>query len=122
MSQQPSSNQPTRRGFLKSAAVGSAALAANMALTRNVHAAGSDTIKVGIIGCGDRGSGAAENVLHAAPNVQIVAIGDAFKFRIDAFRKRMINRLQKDETVKKLDNTFDLPDERCFSGLDCHER
>ena len=63
----------TRREFLKTSAVAAAgtALAANLSLLSNAHAAGSDVIKVGVIGLGGRGSGAADNVLHSAPNVQI---------------------------------------------------
>src|SRR5436853_1338463 len=72
----------TRRQFLKTTAVAGSALAANLSMLSNAHAAGSDTIKVGIIGCGGRGSGAAGDVMHAAPNVQIVAIGDVFEWRV----------------------------------------
>src|SRR5262249_5789224 len=107
--------------FLKTAAVAGGALAANMGLLSNVHAAGDDIIKVGLIGCGGRGSGAADNVLHSAPNVQIVAIGDVFKFRVDDLRNRLL-KLAQNEEIKGLGNKVDLPEERCFSGLDCHEK
>jgi predicted dehydrogenase len=112
----------TRRDFLKTTAAAGAAMAANLGLLSNVHAGGSDTIKVGIIGCGGRGSGAAENVLHAAPNVEIVALGDVFKFRVDGLRRRIQNFAQKDEKVKQLGNKVDLPEDRCFVGLDCHDK
>src|SRR5262249_59435609 len=78
-------------------------------------------IKVGIIGCGGRGSGAAGDVLNAAPNVKIVAIGDVFKFRVKELRERLLN-MAKGEDVKKRNNTVDLPEDRCFAGLDCHEK
>ena len=55
----------TRREFLKSSAVATGALA----LGANVHAAGSDMIKVGLVGCGGRGTGAADNVLHSAKGI-----------------------------------------------------
>ncbi|HEY7158341.1 MAG TPA: twin-arginine translocation signal domain-containing protein, partial [Gemmataceae bacterium] len=68
-----------RRDFLKTAtAATGAAVLSNLSLTPAVHAAGSDQIKVGLVGCGGRGSGAAENVLSAAPGVRIVAVGDVF--------------------------------------------
>src|SRR5438105_1633229 len=110
-------SRSTRREFLKTTAMAGTALAANVSLLSNVHAAGSDTIKVGIIGCGGRGSGAAGNVLHSAPNVQIVAIGDAFKFRTNDLRKDLLTSAEKDETIKKLGNKVDLPEERCFAGI-----
>jgi predicted dehydrogenase len=100
----------TRRDFLKTAAAGATIAAMNVPL---VHADGSDTIKVGVIGCGGRGSGAAENVLEAAPNVKIIALADAFKDRLDGLR----GRLQKSQKEK-----VDLPEERCFVGLDAYEK
>jgi myo-inositol 2-dehydrogenase/D-chiro-inositol 1-dehydrogenase len=107
----------TRRDFLKVA--GASALAA-VALPQ-VHAAGSDVIRVGVIGCGGRGKGAADNVLNAAPGVKIVAIGDVFQFRVDDARKTILNAAQKADP-KKLCNSAELPEDRCFVGLDCHER
>jgi hypothetical protein len=89
------SDQPSRRGFLKAAAAG--AVAAQLGSVANVHAAGSDTIKVGVIGCGGRGSGAADNVLHSARNVQIVAVGDVFKFKTVPMRNRLLRLAGKDE-------------------------
>ena len=65
----PEDAKATRREFLKTSTVAAAgtALAANLGMLANVHAAGSDTIKVGLIGCGGRGSGAADNVLQLRP-------------------------------------------------------
>src|SRR5262249_10911406 len=116
-----SDQNTSRRDFLKTAAVTGGALAANLSLLSNVHAAGDDVIKVGLIGCGGRGSGAADNVLASAPNVQIVAIGDVFKYRVDGLRSRLLKLAQKDE-LKQLGNQVDLPEERCFVGLDCHDK
>jgi len=67
----------SRRAFLKTTAAAGGAVAANLSLLSNVHAGGKDEIKVGLIGCGKRGTGAAFDVLHAAPNVKFVAPGDA---------------------------------------------
>src|SRR5436309_1450366 len=79
----------TRRDFLKSSAVaGGAALAANMTLLSNVHAGGSDVIKVGLIGCGGRGTGAAEQCVQGGANVKLVAMGDTFRDRLtDSLRR-----------------------------------
>ena len=48
-----------------------------------VHAAGSGTIKVGLVGCGGRGTGAAEQALTADSGVKLVAMADAFADRLD---------------------------------------
>src|SRR5687768_64729 len=61
---------PSRRGFLQTSATGGAALFAALG-TNFAHAQGSDTIKVGLVGCGGRGTGAAGDVLNAAKNAKI---------------------------------------------------
>jgi myo-inositol 2-dehydrogenase/D-chiro-inositol 1-dehydrogenase len=111
-----------RREFLKSSTAAAAGAAlTTLSLAPAVHAAGSDTIKVGLIGCGGRGSGAVDNVLHSAKDVEIVAIGDVFQFRVNDLRRRLQD-LAGDAAVKGLGNRVDLPQERCFAGLDCHDR
>jgi hypothetical protein len=54
---------PSRREFLKT----STAATVGLGMLGNAHAAGSDSIKVGLVGCGGRGTGAAENICEAAP-------------------------------------------------------
>ncbi len=115
--------QNTRRDFLKTTVLAGSALAVNASLFSNVHAAGSkETIKVGLIGCGGRGSGAVHNVLHAAPDVEVVAIGDVFQFRADGLRRRLQDIAQNDGKVRKLGNRVNLPAERCFVGLDAYKK
>src|SRR5262249_13088859 len=53
--------------------------------------------------------------------VQIVALGDVFKFRVDGLRNR-ITKFAQGAEIKKLGNAVDLPQERCYAGLDCHEK
>ena len=57
---------------------GAAALASSGLVVPMVHAAGSSTIKVGLVGCGGRGTGAAEQALTADSGAQLVAMADAF--------------------------------------------
>src|SRR5438046_9098890 len=99
------SSQSTRRDFLRTTAVAGTALAANWSLVGNVHAAGSDLIKVGLIGCGGRGKGAADNVLHSAPNVKIHALGDVFKDRRDDARNTLQTVAATDAKATELDDT-----------------
>ncbi|MGL6226775.1 MAG: Gfo/Idh/MocA family protein [Thermoguttaceae bacterium] len=97
----------------KMAALG--AITAGLSWARSVHASGSETIKIGLVGCGGRGRGAAYNALKNAtvPHVKLVALADAFKNMIDG-------------TVQLLGDEFpgkiDVPEERRFAGLDCCER
>lgn len=77
----------TRREFVKTTAGFAAAAAAGVSpsvIARTAHAGGSDEIKVAVIGCGGRGTGAAMDALNASPRVRIWAMSDAFKDRIDS--------------------------------------
>ena len=112
-------NDTTRRDFLKTTAVAAAGSA--LALAGGVHAAGSDTIKIGLIGCGGRGTGAAHNVLSSAPNVVIHALGDAFQDRAQGCKNFLTNNLKDDARVKELGNKVDLGD-RVFVGLDAYKK
>ena len=77
----------SRRDFLKT----STAATIGLGMLSNAHAAGSDTIKVGLIGCGGRGSGAAENICEAAGttyNIKLHALGDVFEDHLKNCRDR----------------------------------
>jgi predicted dehydrogenase len=112
--------EQSRRTFLKTAAVAGAALTAE-ALLPQVHAAGSDMIKVGLVGCGGRGTEACNNVLHAAKGVKIVALGDVFSGHVKGARKHLTELAGRDE-VKGAGNGVDLPEERCYVGLDAYKK
>src|SRR5437899_2301669 len=76
-----------RRRFLQTSAV--AASAWSLASLPAVHADGSDTLRIGLVGCGGRGTGAASNALHADPNVKLVAMGDAFRDKLEGSVARL---------------------------------
>ena len=69
----------TRRELLKSSALSAGALVLNGAAVPLAEARGSDTIRVGVVGCGGRGSGAANDCFKSSPGVEIVALADAFE-------------------------------------------
>ena len=105
----------TRREFLKTATTAALATAvtSRSELFPAVHAAGSDVIRVGLIGCGGRGTGAAEDVLSSAPGVTIVAMGDVFPDRLQSSRERLRG---------KFGSSVDVPDDRAFTGFDAYEK
>ena len=101
------------RDFLKS---GSALTTATMAagvLGSGVFAQGTDTIRVGLIGCGGRGSGAAANACDAADGVELYAMGDLFQDRLDGAYKRL---------GEHLEDQFNVDKERCFVGFDAIQK
>ncbi len=103
----------SRRKFLKgsTAAVMGGAVASRLGIVPAVHAAGSDMIKVGLIGCGERGTGAAENVLNAAHGVKLVAMGDTFKDHLETSLG----------ILSKLGDKVDVPEDRRFVGFGAFE-
>ncbi|MEE9602461.1 MAG: Gfo/Idh/MocA family oxidoreductase, partial [Thermoguttaceae bacterium] len=82
-------SKTTRRGFLKTSTSAAGAVVGSLALGRSAHAAGDDTLKVGLIGCGGRGTGAAGNALNADKNAKLVAAADAFGDRLQGCVKRL---------------------------------
>jgi myo-inositol 2-dehydrogenase/D-chiro-inositol 1-dehydrogenase len=68
-------------------------------------------LKAGVIGCGGRGSGAAINFLSAGPNLQIVALGDTFKDRVDSCREKIMKEKGQD-----------VPVDKCFTGFDAYQK
>jgi predicted dehydrogenase len=73
-----------------------------------VHAAGSDIIRVGLIGCGSRGGGAARHAMQAGKDVRIVALGDVFRDRLEYCRNYL----------KAAGQQCAVKDDHCFSGFD----
>jgi myo-inositol 2-dehydrogenase / D-chiro-inositol 1-dehydrogenase len=88
--QDTNSSAPSRRDFLKtSTALVGGTLASGLAGIHGAYAAGSDEIRVGLIGCGGRGTGAIGNAIDSAPGVRLVAMGDMFKDRLQDSLKNL---------------------------------
>ena len=95
----------SRRSFLPRSAAG-AAVVSQVPFVRTSHAASDDPIRVAVIGCGGRGSGAAQNVVESSSNVKIVALADLFPEQVEGARK----------------NFKDVPPDHCFSGFDAYKK
>ncbi len=76
------SRPSTRRQFLQTSGAAAVAGTLSAGLARHVHAAGSDVLRLGLVGCGGRGTGAAVQALTADPNTRLVALADAFDDRL----------------------------------------
>jgi predicted dehydrogenase len=100
----------TRRAFLKAGA----AVATTLAAAPLVHAAGDDLLKIGLIGCGGRGTGAAAQALNADSNVKLFAMADAFDDRL----QKSLTELKSDE---KIAAKIDVKKENCFVGFDAYK-
>ncbi len=116
-----SQSDPSRRQFIRTGVVGAAtgSVAATILgsnpLAAGVHHGIDNVLKVGLIGCGGRGTGAAINALKADPNNKLVALADAFPDRLESCLKSLQNN---DEISKKVG----VEKSRQYTGLDCHEQ
>src|SRR6266566_7657023 len=105
----------SRRQFLKStsAAVAGTSVLAGLSIERSAFAAGSDTLKIALIGCGGRGSGAAGQALSTEGSIKLVAMADAFKDRLEGSLASL-----KEHHGEKVD----VPAENQFVGFDAYKK
>ena len=112
-SNKPKSEGDSRRSFLKTTStVLGGALIGGLSVERSAFAAGDDTLKVALVGCGGRGSGAADQALSTNTGVKLVAMADAFKDRLDSSLK---------ELSTKHPEKVSVPPEHQFVGFDAYK-
>ncbi|MEM7234951.1 MAG: Gfo/Idh/MocA family oxidoreductase, partial [Planctomycetota bacterium] len=107
-----SSNDLTRRDFLKRTAVATGS-AATLAATTPVHSAGSDKVRVAMIGCGGRGTRDATYCLQSSKDVELYAIADMFQDKVDASLARL---------KKAVPDRVNVSRDRVFLGFDAYEK
>jgi predicted dehydrogenase len=110
----PPAKGATRRDFLAGAAA-AAAGATIASLAPNVHPAGSDILRIGLIGCGNRGTGAAEQALTADKNSKLVALGDMFADRLQSSLKQLQNN-------KNVGPRVEVKPDCCFTGFNAYKQ
>ena len=101
--------QAGRREFLKNTSlIAGGLMAAPLISGANYFSGASDVIKIALIGCGGRGTGAATQALSTKQNVQLVAMADAFKDRLDDSYNNILEALaeKKDRVQVKEENKF----------------
>ena len=109
-----SNNLTSRRDFLKTSALVGSALAAPALMPGELFAReNTDTLRVGLIGCGGRGSGAASQALNADKNIVLTAMGDAFQDQLQS----SLQSLQKAHADK-----VKVTPDKCFVGLDAYQK
>jgi predicted dehydrogenase len=108
-----------------SAAAAVAALSAGLSVARGAHAAGSDTIKIALIGCGGRGTGAAVQALSTEGSVKLWAMADLFPEKLETSLAGL-SKGQKANYDRKGHEGFgdrvDVPPERRFIGFDAYKK
>jgi myo-inositol 2-dehydrogenase / D-chiro-inositol 1-dehydrogenase len=115
MTEQPTSGTTTRREFLQTTASASAAAAALMASGNYAYASGAQKLKVGLVGCGGRGTGAAVQALTADPENILTAMGDVSREQLD----KSLAAIKAEDGVGK---QAQVKPEMTFVGLDAYRQ
>jgi predicted dehydrogenase len=105
-------SRPSRRQFLTTAAATSAA--ATLAQVPLVHAGSTNVLKVGLVGCGGRGTGAAAQALRADSHVKLWSMGDVFENQLNG----CLRSLRNDDGIAE---KIDVTPERRFVGFDAYQ-
>jgi predicted dehydrogenase len=105
----------TRRLFMQTTAAATAALA----FPYGVRLYGSDVIRVGVVGCGGRGTGAARDCMRGADGVEIVAMGDLLPERLTQSRTELAKAVASNPALAA---KLKVTDDTCFTGFDAFEK
>ncbi|MDZ7694065.1 MAG: Gfo/Idh/MocA family oxidoreductase [Balneolaceae bacterium] len=108
----------TRRDFFKtsSSLAAGGLILSSLPVGAGAYAGGTATIKVAVVGCGGRGTGAARQALSTGDGVQLVAMADAFRDRLDD-SLNTLNKVFEDNPEK-----INVPEEHKFVGFDAYEK
>ena len=112
----------SRRDFLKTTAATVAGLGLAGAMATPVHAAGDDSLKIALIGCGNRGTGALVQALSTKGPVKLWALADTFQDRLDSCLAHAKRELSQNGSSSNVDAKFDVPKDRQFIGLDAYRK
>ncbi len=106
----------TRRAFCKTSALaGGGILAASLPVSASAQVAGSDTLKLALVGCGNRGAGAAIQALSTEFPVQLVSMADAFQDRLDGSLNNIVEEFEGDKKKVK------VKDKHKFVGFEAYK-
>jgi hypothetical protein len=118
-------NKNSRREFVKTSTVLTGGAIAMPFLSKaNFFSGADDVIKVALIGCGGRGTGAAMQACLTRQNVKLVAMADAFRDRIDSCYKSLTaDDISEGSGAKgNIKNRIDVPEERKYTGFDAYKK
>ncbi|MGC6451545.1 MAG: Gfo/Idh/MocA family protein [Pirellulaceae bacterium] len=115
MSNEPKSSTKSRRDFIKKSTilVAGSTVAGNLQIARAAHAYGDEVIKIGLVGCGGRGTGAAVQAMNTNGDVHLVAMADVFEDRLQGAYRAI--KSKHNEKVKVTPDTM-------FVGLDAYKK
>ena len=119
------SDRPKKREILKHTSIAAGATALTSSITPKVHAAGDETIKVALVGCGGRGTGAAAQALKTAGPVKLWAMADVFEDKLESSLTALIKGQEGRYDREKhagFSDRIDVPPERRFVGWEAYKK
>ncbi|MHC4284743.1 MAG: Gfo/Idh/MocA family protein [Planctomycetota bacterium] len=124
MTEQSNTQKPynTRRDFIKQATGALAGVSLTSVIAARGNVAEQNKIKVALVGCGGRGTGAAVNALSTKGPTQLVALADVFESRVKGSHKSLSGRFNKKENVPQDRQQVNVPKDRQFLGLDAYKK
>jgi predicted dehydrogenase len=115
----------TRRSFVQATAATAAAVTAGLALPGRLRAAapagagGADVLRIGLVGCGGRGTGAAVDAMRGSERVELVAMGDLFPDRLATARENLAKLAAEQPALAA---KLKVTPERAFTGFDAYQK
>ena len=115
-----SNDSLSRRAFVRTTAAATAGLMMPLKLpAMPAGAAYSDVIRVGLVGCGGRGTGAARDCMRASEGIEIVALGDLFPDRLASCRANLAKAVTD---TPALASKYKVTEDKCFTGFDAYRK
>lgn len=113
----------SRRSFVKQSGIlAGSVLAAPLLSRANYFSGASDTIKIVLVGCGGRGTGAATQALMSKQNVQLIAMADAFRDNLDKCHKNLVDEITNNLGADAAKKMIQVPEENKFTGFDAYRK
>lgn len=112
----------TRRDFVKQSSLIAGGLFATKLAGANFFSGSDDVIKIALVGCGGRGTGAAIQALSTKQNLKLVAMADAFRDRLDDAYKTITTGGSDGSGSVNFKDKIDVPEERKFTGFDGYQK
>ena len=107
-----------RRDFIKTGTLAAAGTLAGIGIISNAWSQNADPIKLGLVGCGGRGTGAVDNAINSSPNVKLVAMGDLFQDELDKSYKNLSDPNRERGPLPGIE----VDKEHMFTGFDAFKK
>ncbi len=108
----------SRRDFIATGLAAATTAISGFPFVQTTRAQSVKPLKIGVIGCGGRGTGAIENAITAAPDIHLVALADPFPDRIETCLKELKGPKRKGGPLPNIE----VKEDHIFTGFDCYKK